>query len=235
MIFFENPVTMEPAVEEDTAIPQGQGEKVPGDAVQSGTEILADNPRRVKTFAYKKRKNPGNKGASVGQAPKRMRRKEIGQYLRDMIDEAGVMYADPDFSIPNHLGHTGTASTRGPLPETLTISNDSAFGGPDRERGDPGHTMSRSLGETAATHSESQSSIPPRVESDFPEKVEVPSPCRAIPWANPLKSSTDETLTRKFPIKSLKDGLSGCPLEALQSLISNNFRMFSFIIRFSMS
>lgn len=101
------------------------------DPTQADLTNLGDSHRRVKAVAQKKRKAFASEEVPMKEAPKRMKRAEIGQYLSDMIDEANAMCADSTFPMPTHLESAGTPSSfekaESPAPKVLHVSDGSEF------------------------------------------------------------------------------------------------------------
>jgi hypothetical protein len=218
---------------EDSAEPEAPRKKCMGDAIRAGPV-----GGRVKTVAQKKRKILDKGKAPIGENPKKMKGDKPGismsVHLSDLIDEASEMYSEPSFPLPTPpIPSRDTLSRRGDRSPSVVIhdvpnDSDSAKSGhEDFIRDDV--SVEPPIDETERVPDNL-----PDPPVGFPEAsvdLQIPSSSRAEdipassqgPTPKQPEMASGETLARKPPIQSLRDGLLGCPLEALQALAPENY------------
>lgn len=218
---------------EGSVEPQILREKVIGDAIRTNHTVS-----RIKTIAQKKRKASNKGKAHIGENPKRKKGVDMGigmgVHLSDLIDEANVIYAEPSFPLPTPLSPIrDILSPRGvegfpvvvhdiPNDSDSTRSSHDNFI-PDDASAEP----SMGANEKVMNDLPNLSTCSPETGMNSPtlslrEMEDVPIRPRD-PRANRPDVPSGETSERKLPIRSLRDGLLGCPLEALQALAPESY------------
>lgn len=234
---------------------RGQSDKLLGDAIRVGFEDLGDNRHRIKTMAHRKHRIFDTRKASTEETSKRIKRANMSQHRRDMLDEAEAMYVDPNIPLLTQLASTGNvlpSRNAEDFPSVILHISESS----ESERSSHGEPMGDNISSEPIEPSRFQSfdvylseplvgpdgntsRIPHNISEEqlrvdmapppkSPQMVEVPpfhlgSSRVETSQVNPLNSPIGETSRWKLPIRSLRDGLLGCPLEALQALLPENY------------
>jgi hypothetical protein len=211
---------------EGSAEPEAPRKKCMGDAIRAGPV-----GGRVKTVAQKKRKNLDKGKAPIGENPKKMKGDNPGismsVHLSDLIDEASVIYSEPSFPLPTpSFPPKDVSSPRAAESPPIIIHDipdDSGSAGCGHEgfiRDDVSAEKAPDNPSTPQAQSFQADMGPPTLSPRRREDVPTSS---LSPVAEQSKATSGETSARKLPIHSLREGLHGCPLEALQSLAPENY------------
>jgi hypothetical protein len=193
-------------------------EKLMGDAIKTGGD--GSKRPRLKTIAMKKRKSTDQ---MVGKQPTTSKRPRYEDKVRSMLQNPYESESYRAFPIPQ-IFLSPLAEKANPSRMDTEIHNVSDNSDLDRDE-----------------HEEADNQQPPILRTQIPKRIS-PEP-RPIVNDPPLETAkenapssstnpTSETVPpsqspsrgdKKLPIHSLKEGLRGCPLEALQALAPEDY------------